>query len=209
MRILAAVAVVGAALAAAATAAAPVTLTLMANPTTVVYGKTTVLSGVLSTHKANQQVKVNGTECGSTASKTLATVKTNSTGTYTASITPTVATMYQASQKSVKSPSVAVTVAPVVKLVRVRRGSYTVSVTAALDLKGKAILFQRYSKTRKRWIQVKRVLLTTAAAATKPTIVTSVSFTVKVAKGARVRAALSKAQAAPCYLPAASPSLRA
>ena len=208
MKILAAIAVVGAALAAAATAAS-VTLTLTATPTTVVYGKAVTLNGVLSSHKANQPVKVDGTACGTTSAKTVATVKTNATGAYTATVTPTVGTTYQASQKNIKSPTVAVTVSPVVKLQRVRRGSYTASVTAALDLKGKAILFQRYSKTRKRWVQAKRVLLTTSTPGTKPTIVSSVSFTAKVAKGARIRIMLSKAQAAPCYVAAISNTVRA
>lgn len=199
-----------AALAGAATAATlATTLTLTATPTSVAYGKSAALAGVLSTHRANQNVKVNATECGQSASKTLATVKTNSTGAYTLSATPTINTTYQATNKNTNSPSVAVTVAPVVKLVRVKRGSYTVSVTSAVDMKGKAILFQRYSKKRKRWLQVKRVLLTTTTAGTKPTMVSSASFKAKVAKGLRVRAALSKAQAAPCYIAATSNSVRA
>jgi hypothetical protein len=209
MRILSVIAV-GAALAAAASAAPLVdTLTLTATPTTVAYGKTVALNGVLSTHKANQTVKIAATECGQQASKTIASVKTNATGAYTANVTPTVNTTYQASQKTTKSPTVAVKVAPVVKLQKIRRGSYTVSVTSAQDLKGKAILFQRYSKLRKRWVQVKRVLLTTTTAGTRPTMVSSVSFKARVAKRTRVRAALSKAQAAPCYVAATSNSVRA
>jgi hypothetical protein len=207
MRILAAI-VVGAALAAAATAAT-LALTLTATPTAVAYGKASTLNGVLSTHKANQTVKVDATECGTTSSKTVGTVKTNATGAYTMAVTPIVNTTYQATQKNTKSPAVAVSVAPVLKLLRVGRATYTVSVTAARDLKGKAILFQRYSKLRKRWVQIRRVLLTTSTPGTKPTIVTSVSINAKVAKGRRVRAALSKAQAAPCYLAATSNALRA
>jgi hypothetical protein len=209
MKILAAI-LTAAALAAGATAAVlATTLTLTATPTTVAYGKSVALNGVLSTHRANQNVKVNATECGQTASKTVATVKTNSTGAYTLAAMPTINTTYQSTQKNTKSPTVAVTVAPLVKLQRVKRGSYTVSVTSAADLKGKAILFQRYSKKRKRWVQVKRVLLTTTTPGTKPTMVSSVGFNAKVAKGLRVRAAISKAQAAPCYVAAASNSLRA
>jgi hypothetical protein len=202
--------VVGAALAAAATAAPlATTLTLTATPASIAYGKAVALNGVLSTHKANQNVKVNAAECGQSTSKTVATVKTNSTGAYATSATPTMNTSYQASQKATKSPTVAVSVAPALKLVRVKRGSYTVSVTSAVDLKGKAVLLQRYSKLRKRWVQVKRVLLTTTTAGTKPTMVSSVGFKAKVAKGARVRAAISKAQAAPCYVAATSNSVRA
>jgi hypothetical protein len=207
MKILAAI-VVGAALAAAATAAA-LALTLTATPTAVVYGTAATLNGVLSTHKANQTVKVVAAECGQNSSKTVGSVKTTATGAYTMGVTPIVNTTYQATQKNTKSPAVAVTVTPVVKLQRVRRGSYTVSVTSAIDFKGKAILFQRYSKLRKRWVQVKRVLLATTTPGTKPTMVTSAAFKAKVAKGLRVRAALSKAQAAPCYAAGSSNSVRA
>jgi hypothetical protein len=209
MRILAAI-VTTAALAGAATAAVvATTLTLTATPTSIAYGKAVTLNGVLSTHKASQNVKVNATECGQNTSKTVGTVKTNSTGAYTMAVTPIVNTSYQAAQKNTKSPAVAITVAPVLKLVRVKRGSYTVSVTSAVDLKGKAVLFQRYVKTRKRWVQVKRVLLATTTAGTKPTMVSSVAFKAKVAKGLRVRAAISKAQAAPCYVAATSNRVRA
>jgi len=207
MRIFAVIAV-GAALVAAATAAV-LALTLTATPTAVAYGKASTLNGVLSTHKANQTVKVDATECGTTSSKTVGTVKTNATGAYTMAVTPIANTTYQATQKNTKSPAVAVTVTPVVKLQRVRRGSYAVSVTSAIDFKGKAILFQRYSKLRKRWVQVKRVLLATTTPGTKPTMVSSAAFKAKVAKGLRVRAALSKAQAAPCYIAATSNSVRA
>jgi hypothetical protein len=208
MKILAAILTAGALAGAAAAATLATTLTLTATPATVAYGKAVALNGVLSTHRANQNVKVNATECGTTASKTLGTVKTNATGAYTMAAIPTINTTYQATQKNTKSPTVAVTVAPLVKLQRVKRGSYTVSVTSAVDLKGKAILFQRYSRLKKRWVQVKRVLLTTTTG-TKPALVSAVGFNARVAKGLRVRAAISKAQAAPCYVAATSNSLRA
>lgn len=209
MKILAAI-LTAAAFAAGATAAVlATTLTLTATPTTVAYGKSVALNGVLSTHRANQNVKVNATECGQTASKTVATVKTNSTGAYTLAAIPTINTSYQATQKNTKSPAVAVSVAPVLKLRRAGGATYTVSVTSARDLKGKAVLLQRYSKLRKRWVQIRRALLTTSTPGTKPTIVSSVYINAKVAKRIRVRAAISKAQAAPCYVAAVSNSLRA
>jgi hypothetical protein len=208
-RILTTIVIAGGLVGAATAATLATTLTLTATPTTITYGKAVALNGVLSTHKANQNVKVDATECGQNGSKTIGTAKTNSTGAYTMSVTPIVNTSYQATQKTTKSPAVAVTVAPALKLVRVKRGSYTVSVTSALDLKGKAVLFQRYSKKRKRWVQVKRVLLATTTPGTKPTMVSSAAFTAKVAKGIRVRAAITKAQAAPCYVPAKSNSVRA
>jgi hypothetical protein len=209
MKILVAILTAAALVGAATAATLATTLTLTSTPTTVAYGKAVTLNGVLSTHKANQNVKVDAAECGQSTPKTVGTVKTNATGAYTLAVTPIVNTSYQATQKNTKSPAVAVTVAPVLKLTRVKRGSYKVGVTSAVDLKGKAILFQRYSKTRKRWVQVKRVLLAKTTAGTKPTMVSSAAFKAKVAKGLRVRAAISKAQAAPCYIAAKSNSVRA
>ena len=58
-------------------------------------------------------------------------------------------------------------------------------------------------------MQVKRVALGAAVPGpSKPTMITSVAFRSKLPRGTRVRVRISVAQAAPCYLTAASPSLR-
>ena len=210
LKILASTLVAGAALAAAATAAAPVTVTLAASATVVSYGKPVTLSGALSTKRANQTVAVQATECGSTRAVKVATVKTTANGAFTTPVTPAAATTYQATFKNVKSPIVAVSVKPVLQLTRLARGSYTAKVTVGKSLKGKAVLFQRYSTLRKRWVQVKRILLTTeAAGSAKPTVVDSASFRAKVGLRARVRLLISTAQATPCFLSATSNVVRA
>ena len=197
-------------LAAAAGAATLDTLTITANPALVVYGKTTTISGTLAPAKANQNVTIQGQECGKTGFAKAATVKTTATGAYTSTVTPTVATTYRAKQKATTSPTVAVKVRPLVELTRVARGSFSAKVTAGQSLTGKAVLFQRYARLRKRWVQVKKVVLTTATAGTpKPTTVTSASFTAKVALKARVRLLFPTLQAAPCYVSATSNVVRA
>jgi hypothetical protein len=83
-------------------------------------------------------------------------------------------------------------------------------VTAGQALTGKVVSFQRYAKLRKRWVQVKRVTLGAATPGpAKPTMVTAASFKAKVALGTRVRALISKLQAAPCYVTATSNTVRA
>jgi hypothetical protein len=210
LKILASMLVAGAALVAAATAAAPVTVTLAASATVVSYGKPVTLSGALSTKRANQPIAIEATECGSTKAIKAATVRTVANGVYSTPVTPAAATTYQATFKNVKSTTVSVAVRPVLRLTKVARGSYTAKVTAGKTLKGKAVLFQRYSTLRKRWIQVKRVLLTTEAPGpTKPTVIDSASFRAKVALRARVRLLISTVQAAPCFLSASSNVVRA
>ena len=209
MKTLVAALLAGAALAAAA-AAAPVTLTLASSSQAVKYGSAVTLTGVLSTQKANQQITVQATDCGTTKPRNVARVKTVANGAYSAPDSPTVGTVYQASNKAVKSNTVAVTVAPVVQIKRVARGSYTATVTAGIDLKGKTVLFQRYSKLKKRWVQVKKIVLSASAPGTKkPTVVSSAAFKSKLAKRTRVRLAISKKQAAPCYVAAVSNVVRA
>jgi hypothetical protein len=136
--------------------------------------------------------------------------KTTSTGAYSAAVTPTVGTSFQATLKNVKSPAVAIAVRPVLALTKGTGGSWTAKLTAGQALTGKAVLFQRYVKATKRWKQVKRVLLATSTPGpTRPTTISSVTFTARLAKGTRVRVAITAAQAGPCYVAATSASLRA
>ena len=207
MKAIATTAVLAATLVTAASAAAP-TLTLTASATSVAYGKAVTMSGQLAPAKPNQTVAVNGTACGTTRSTRVTTAKTTATGAYSAAVTPTVGTTYQSTFKTATSAAVAVTVKPVLALTK-SATSWTASVTAGQALTGKAVLFQRYAKLRKRWVQVKRVLLATSAPGpAKPTTISSVTFAAKVARGTRVRVAISTAQAAPCYIAATSASLR-
>jgi hypothetical protein len=208
MKTLAIALVVGAALATAASAAAP-TLTLTSSATSVAYGKPLTLSGQLTGGKPSQTVGVDGTVCGTSRSAKVTSAKTTATGAYSAAVTPTGGTTYQATYKNVRSAAVAVTVKPVLALSK-SGITWTAKVTAGQALTGKAVLFQRYVKLRKRWKQVKRVLLTaTTPGPAKPTVISSATFTAKLARGTRVRLMISTAQGAPCYVAATSPLLRA
>lgn len=208
MKTLAIALVLGAALATAASAAAP-TLTLTASATSVTYGKPLTLSGQLTGAKANQSVSLDGLACGTTRTAKAANAKTNAAGAYSAAVTPTGGTSYQATYKNVKSASVPVTVKPVLALSK-SGTTWTAKVTAGQALTGKAVLFQRYVKKTKRWRQVKRVLLSaTTPGPAKPTVISSATFTAKLVRGTRVRLLITTAQAAPCYVTATSGSLRA
>jgi len=203
-------AIVGGALAGVAGAAPPVTLTLAASAPTVTYGAPVTLSGVLSTQKANQAIAIQATECGSTKPARAATLKTVANGAFAGPVTPTIGASYQATFKAAKSPAVALTVRPLLELTKVATGSYTAKATAAQALTGKFVLFQRYKKLRKRWVQVKRLALGAAVpGTTKPAMVSSVAFKAKLLRGTRVRMMITATQAGPCYVAATSKTLRA
>ena len=210
MKTLAATAVVLYALVGPASAAPPVTLTLAASAPTVTYGAPVTLSGVLSTQKTNQAIAIQATECGSTKQSRVTTLKTVANGAFTGPVTPTIGTSYQAVFKGTKSPAVAVAVRPLLELTKVATGSYTAKATAGQALTGKFVLFQRYKKLLKRWVQVKRLVLGAAVpGTTKPAMVSSVAFKAKLPRGTRVRLMITVKQVGPCYLAATSKSLRA
>jgi hypothetical protein len=203
-------AIAGAALAGVAGAAPPVVMTLAASPTVVAYGAPVTLSGQLGTKKADQQISIQATECGSTKQTKVTTVRTVANGAFSVAVKPTIGTAYTGRYKNGTSPVVSVTVKPVLTLTRVARGKFTAKVTAGRALTGKFLSFQRYKKLRKRWGQVKRVALGAAVAGpAKPTMITSVSFKSKLPRKSRVRVLISTAQAAPCYVTAASKPIRA
>lgn len=191
---------------AAPVAAAPPTLTLKASPTVVSYGGSTTLSGVLSTQKSGQRVDITAQECGQTAFKKVSTVTTTTGGAFTYAAKPVMNTKYQAKQKGATSPTAAVQVSPTLALKKLAKNKFSVSVTAGQTLVGKFVVFQRLRRTK--WVSLKHVTLATVTHGTKPTEVSSASFTVRLPVKLRVRAVLPAAQATTCYLPAKSKVIR-
>ena len=195
-----------AALCAAPVAAAPTTLTLKATPTVVAYGGTTTLSGVLSTQQTGQRIDIQSQECGSPAFKKVTTVTTTTGGAFTYAAKATTKTNFQAKQRKVTSPTAAVQVTPVLTLKKLARNKFSVSATAAQTFVGKYAIFQRLRRTK--WVSLKKVTFATVTPTTKPTQVSSVTFTIKMPVGLRIRAVMPAAQAATCYLGARSKVVR-
>jgi hypothetical protein len=191
---------------AAPAGAAPGTLTLKASTSVVAYGGSTTLSGVLSTLKSGQRVDITGQDCGQGAFKKLATVTTTTGGVFTYAAKPTMNTNFQAKQKNVTSPAASVKTAPVVALKKLAKNKFSVSVTAAQTFVGKFVVFQRLRTSK--WVSLKHVTLATLTTGTKPTEVTSATFTIKLPTKLKVRAVLPAAQAGTCYLPAKSKAIR-
>jgi uncharacterized protein YraI len=186
------------ALCAAPAAAAPATLTLKASATLVAYGGSSTLSGVLSTQKTGQHVDIQGQDCGQGGFKKVTTVTTTTGGAFIYAAKPAMNTNYQAKQKAVVSPTVAVHVAPVVTLKKLARNKFSVSATAAQSFVGKYVVFQRLRNTK--WVSLKKVIFATVTQGTKPTQVSAATFTIKLPTKLRIRAVLPAPQAATCYL---------
>jgi plastocyanin len=200
----------------ATVAAAPATLSLSAKPTIVTYGGPSTLSGVLSTQQTGVKVDILAQNCGETPFKVLTTVTTTTGGAFSAAVTPSRNTTYQAHYKAgavdATSANASVKVRPRAALKRVRANRFSASVTAADSFVGKALALQRYVTATHRWSTVKTVVLKTQAVSATPvagSVVSKTTFGAKVKAGTRVRVVLPPAQTGTCYVAARSATVRA
>jgi plastocyanin len=179
--------------------AAAASLTLAAKPTIVVYGGAATLAGVLSTHAVNESIDVLAQQCGASAAAKLTAVTTTTGGAYTATVKPSINTVYTAKDKSLSSATVTVKVRPSLRLVKVAAHRYSLRVTAGSSFAGKYASFQRYNATVKRWVALKSVPLKAGSR-----VVSTATFRSLVPARLRVRATLPQRQVGSCYLPGTS-----
>ena len=184
-------------------------VSLSAAPPTVAYGQSATLSGLVSSGASGETVTVDAMECGKTSFTKIGTATSTANGAWTSTTKPVVNTIYRASWKNTKSVQLSEKVGPVVSLKRVRAGRFSTSVTAAQSFVGKYVVLQRYARARRAWKTVKRVTLRRVKPGTAPTMSSSAGFGARVAKGVRLRALLTQAQAGTCYAPARSRTIKA
>jgi predicted GH43/DUF377 family glycosyl hydrolase len=135
-------------------------LTLVASPLKVVFGKAVSLSGVLSAGGvavAGQPVALSAEPFGASTFTPLATLTTSSTGAYSTTSKPTKQTVYQASATGATTPpTVTVQVAQRLTL-SVRRKGGKVYIQGSLGPKKRGRLILIQVRTGKRWHKLARV----------------------------------------------------
>src|SRR6266516_60344 len=136
----------------------PTSVTIAAQPTIVVYGTQTTLSGKVAPPQQNVKVSVEAQPCGSSSFKAVTTAQTNTDGNWTTIVKPTLRTDYQAKlSKNVVSSKVTVQVRPYMVLAKVAPHKFHTEATAGQSLAGRVALFQR--RTATGWVTVKSVVL--------------------------------------------------
>ena len=178
-------------------------------PAVTKYGGTATLSGVVSNLAAGETVNIDAKQCGATVFTRFASVKSAANGAWAAPAKPVVNTIFRASWKNTNSSDLTQSVAPRLALKRLRAHTYKASLTAAQALTGKYVLLQRYAKAKRAWKTVKRVTLRNAKPGITPTIVSSTTVRLRIARGTRLRVVLTADQAGPCYVTTRSPAIRA
>jgi plastocyanin len=186
-------------------------LTLTPTPRLVGYGGRSTLSGQLATGQANQKIDIFARECNAAAFTKLATVTTAAGGAYTFAVQPHRSTTYEGRFRALASTQELVKVRPRVTLRKLAPRRFRVTVLAADSMAGKIVLVQRFSRTQRRWVRVRAVVLVAGGTLTTPINPTTVSkavFRSRLRARLRVRALLTQAQAGSCYAGSASPTIR-
>lgn len=196
--------------AATATPAAPLRAdapTLSVAPATIVYGKGgVVLSGVVASRKAGEEVTILSQPCRFTEPSAIATVRSGTGGAFRFRAQPTLNTSFRVRAEGAASRAVNVRVRPIVELKRLRAGRYraVVSTTNPVFLAGRPVLLQRASGAR--WVTIKRAALAKASGETEITVLSAATFAVKTT--GKLRATVPPTTGS-CYLGASSPTLAA
>jgi plastocyanin len=192
------------------------TVTVLVNPTSslavrpraVVFGGKTTISGTLTDKQAGESLQVFALQCGATNASAVATITSTTGGAFTYQAQPLSRTAYSVRVKNSDSSTVTANVLPRLRLGKVARHRFTLHVSAAESFAGKIATFQRYSKTKRRWVKVKRVVLQADTTGVAPTVVTSATFRSGIKARQRVRVTLGAKQVGSCYLAGRSNTIR-
>ena len=133
---------------------------------------------------------------------------TTTGGAYTTQVTPLKQTAYTVKLKNSSSLASTVKVRPLLRLRKVARHRYSLTVSAAQSFAGKYASFQRNNATRKTWKGVKRVLLKANTTGTAPTVLTTAKFRSSLKAKLRVRVVLKQTQVGACYSAGTSNTIR-
>jgi hypothetical protein len=173
-------------------------VTIAAAARETVFGGRVLLSGLVPTHLANEQVVVYAQPYGEGSPRSVATVLSGAGGTWQYLARPRIGTTYQASWRGQPAASVTIAVRPRVTFTRLKSGRFVSRVLAGRSFAGRFVQLQRWNGVR--WVTVRRARLGLRS---------RTEFRATLPKGrSTLRIAFSVNQAGAGYLGATSPVLR-
>jgi plastocyanin len=176
---------------------APPTLTLAASQGYMVYGDDVTLSGIVSDHKAGEQVTLFYQPYPTPNLIQRTVVITTTGGAYSFVVSPQILTTYQASWKGAYATPTTIQVQP--KLSIGRNGAWILHASAGRNFAGKAVMFQRLNSATGQWVTLQKVILN---------VHSSARVVVTLPKGMNhLRLTMSVNAAGAGYLGALSPEL--
>ena len=134
----------------------PPAVTLEVGSPIVTYGKSTTLTGKISTGNSGETVTITSRPEGASAQQ-VATATTGVDGSFTVTVKPTIQTDYVATWKSTQSQFASVQVRPLVRLVHYTATRLFTKVSSSMSYEGHIVYLQRHASVG--WITVKRLTL--------------------------------------------------
>jgi hypothetical protein len=194
------------AFAAATTAVAaqsPITIALEPTVVTIATGDNSsavVLSGSVQ-GSANEEVRLEARECGSSAFYPFRRVHTDRGGSFHERIAPLIRTTYRARAGGVVSGTVTAQTRPAIRFTQVSANRFNVWTIAMRFFRGAKGRMERFNRSAGRWVLVRRATLQRGSAPQGANWAYSeVTFRARVPKGTLVRFVLPRNQVGSCYL---------
>jgi hypothetical protein len=186
---------------------APERVSLSARPTSLRWSQPATLFGAVSSSKADEEVTLQAKDCGQRTFTGVAVILTHEGGSYSTDFGRAINTTIRAVWNGEASPTIELKQQPSVFVRKRTGGRIAIGIGSRWTFWHKHVLLQR--RVGSRWITVKRALLTDTFAhpGTGSTVVFA-EFRPGVPRGSILRGMLPADQAKPCYLPAASATLR-
>ena len=117
-----------------------------------------MLSGLVPTRRAGEQVLLFAQRLGDGSPRSIATVLTAADGSWRYLVKPTIQTLYLASWSGSRSGAAVVAVRPAVSLLRTATGRLVTRVRGARSFAGRVVQLQRRTATG-HWVTIKRAQL--------------------------------------------------
>lgn len=186
----------------------PTAVSITAQPTLVTYGQAATLGGKV-TPAQSVQVTLAAKTCLNAPQRAVEPsplqFKSDSTGSWSTTVTPQVRTEYQATAKDAQSDTAMVQVRPRVTLTKLTRHTFRVRAWSAESFAGKTALFQKRNSVG--WQTVKRVTLAFISSNSE-TVVSGKTFHSGVSAHKTVRVLLTQRQVGNCYAAGISNAIR-
>ena len=180
-------------------------ITLLARPTIHNRNQLVTLYGSIESRSENEDIVIEGKQCGNTAWTEVSGAHSNAGGGYTVQYAPVITTTLRAVWDGARSAPLTIQDRAWVQLGRrpkTKAGyGFKVDVRALTQFWRRHVVVQRFERRLGRWRDVKKVVLTDSGAAPGSMFVwTSADFNIAVPRGTAIRVVLPLSQARPCYL---------
>jgi hypothetical protein len=183
---------------------------MTARPTIVKGNEPVTATGAVGSGRADQLVTLQSRPCDQTTWREIAETTTQAGGGFTVDFRPGIGGLYRATSAGAESEPLKIQTRPSVSLGQRPPGTFFVNVNAQRPFWHRRVTLQRFDSKTRKWIDVRKLLLTeTGAPPGVPWIWSgSDKVRVQVAKGTTMRAVLPLSQTRPCYLAGYSNLLR-